>query len=1195
MAASFGRQPHLPHEVLMFKTALPSPTWLAMALCAFVVLTQSLGCKPEFTDDQCKSDTDCFVGEVCGSAGVCIKAPPVVTPVINSFTADKTTITAGESVTLSWSLTDAASATITGPDDTTFVIPAGELGQGMTQVSPTQTATYTLTATQGSASVTRKVTITVNQPQAPTITSFTAVPLVVDAGGMVTLSWQTSDAMSGTITGGARPYEIPSGELGQGSTQVRVDAPTTFTLTITNVAGEDTATVSVGVNGQPPVINSFSATPAVVVEGEQVVLSWQTAGAASITITDTAANQLDLTGLNPMADSITLTPTRSVTYTLTATNPFGAVPRSVDVTVLPKLTIDSFTADPATVTVGLPSTLAWQIRGAPAGIEIRDAAGNAIDLTGASLDNGSVQVSPAETTTYTLTARDAEQEVSATATITVLPLPPTISSFQADVAQTTAGGTVTLSWVIDGATGLMLADAQGNMIDVSGKNPLTDFVVVNPQVSTTYTLTATNAGGVDTADVTITVGAPVTINSFTATPASVLAGEPITLSWDVSGAISLTITASSGAPVDLTGKSLMQDTLSVVPSTGMITYTLIADGFAGPVTATATVNVTAGVAISDFSATPNPVEQGQSVTLSWSTVSATALTLTATTAGGSTPVSLAGKSIASDTITLTPTETTTYTLVADGAMGAQVTSDVTVTVYVAADVISFTASPNTTVSGQPVTLSWQTVGATSLTIIDQFGQPLALPMGVDMANDSIVVRPQRSVSYTLIVGGANNTSDAASAAITVSPAQLLITEVHSNPVGTDDGKEWVEIYNPGDTFVDLANYSLGTGGTDYLYASIQLAGLLPPKGCAVIGGPTSSADNGSPVFFQSVDWNANRAMAGTGGGIQNGGADADGVALFAVPKASLTATTVPMDAVLFGTANTNNLLGEDGLPKSALSPNPASGGSIERISPVSDIFRAAAVPTPGRCFTVDQLQGTTRAPNEAAGVLRFTGFGFDAALMDVTLGAQVLTCAASAPGAYECALPAPGRAVTGAQALTITQNRAYTADMSGAPVVTALMTPVSLTRANAFFWEGRLDDMSNDLFCGLFAPGAPGAAPGSPISVSGEIYIAGVTNMGTGELPMGYVVEGAYFPRGQTPYQRFGQQWETAVQTATFGGPFNSNVIYEATFTSATAQQAEVALRFSPDGVSYYYCDLSTQGGSDDGWTVHGGAQIEWQ
>ncbi|HWB33956.1 MAG TPA: polysaccharide deacetylase family protein [Candidatus Paceibacterota bacterium] len=85
--------------------------------------------------------------------------PPVVQkPVINSFTTSSTTIAAGQSVTLSWNVSNASSTSIDQG--------VGTVTGTSKQVTPPQTTTYTLTATNPGGSATSSVTITV-VPQTP--------------------------------------------------------------------------------------------------------------------------------------------------------------------------------------------------------------------------------------------------------------------------------------------------------------------------------------------------------------------------------------------------------------------------------------------------------------------------------------------------------------------------------------------------------------------------------------------------------------------------------------------------------------------------------------------------------------------------------------------------------------------------------------------------------------------------------------------------------------------------------------------------------------------------------------------------------------------------------------------------------------------------------------------------------------------
>src|SRR6056297_1994419 len=85
----------------------------------------------------------------------CSTTTPSV-PIVSSFTADNTAIDEGDSVTLSWSVTDASTVTI-NPGGLIVAL------SGSTSVSPTETTTYTLTATNSEGSSSALITIKILQ------------------------------------------------------------------------------------------------------------------------------------------------------------------------------------------------------------------------------------------------------------------------------------------------------------------------------------------------------------------------------------------------------------------------------------------------------------------------------------------------------------------------------------------------------------------------------------------------------------------------------------------------------------------------------------------------------------------------------------------------------------------------------------------------------------------------------------------------------------------------------------------------------------------------------------------------------------------------------------------------------------------------------------------------------------------------
>ena len=122
-------------------------------------------------------------------------------PIVNSFSASPTEIDPGGSSTLTWSVSDADTVTIT-------LIGTVALS-GSTSVSPAVTTNYILTATNSAGSVTATVTVTVEEEFAvtsvtasvtpsyfygtcPKMFNFSAV-ITVNGPGTVTYKWERSD------------------------------------------------------------------------------------------------------------------------------------------------------------------------------------------------------------------------------------------------------------------------------------------------------------------------------------------------------------------------------------------------------------------------------------------------------------------------------------------------------------------------------------------------------------------------------------------------------------------------------------------------------------------------------------------------------------------------------------------------------------------------------------------------------------------------------------------------------------------------------------------------------------------------------------------------------------------------------------------------------------------------------------------
>ena len=243
--------------------------------------------------------------------------PQVAAPVISTFSASPLTITAGASTTLSWTTSGATSVAVSPG---TF---SSNSATGTMTLSPTTTTMYTLTATNTTGTTTATLTVTVNEPNLPSISSFSASPTSITTGGASTLSWATAGATTLTITPGTFASTSASGTTG-----VSPEVTTTYVLTATNAAGSVTATTTVTVNAATlPVITTFSANPASITSGSSSALIWAVTGATGIAITPGTFTTTSASGSTPVS------PTATATYTLTASNAAGSSMATAQVTV----------------------------------------------------------------------------------------------------------------------------------------------------------------------------------------------------------------------------------------------------------------------------------------------------------------------------------------------------------------------------------------------------------------------------------------------------------------------------------------------------------------------------------------------------------------------------------------------------------------------------------------------------------------------------------------------------------------------------------------------------------------------------------------------------------------------------------------------------------------------------------------------
>ena len=364
--------------------------------------------------------------------------------------------------------------------------------------------------------------------------------------------------------------------------------PTTSSnpLTVTNVTADLTLTATFA---RLPVIGSFTALSSTVGRGMAAYLSWS--GLSNYTSASIDNGVGAVVTPNGMLSAY---PTADTTYTLTATNAAGSITLSVAITVVPPPTINTFTATPATVAAGAPTTLAWSVTGATT-LTIDNGVGV---VTGTSIDVIPPMGATATATTYKLTASSSYGTRYAYATVTSgPPASLTYSQNPATYLRTVAitpnvpshaAGPIT-AYAVLGTTlppGLSLDPTSGV---ISG----TPTAVVP---TTTYVIRGSNTYGFTAASVVLTVTEPPPVITYTGSTYALPLGVPVSLFPINTGGQVVTWSITPTLPTGLafsTSTGAITGTPTVVASAQ--TYTITATNSGGTSTPALAVSVVQAV------------------------------------------------------------------------------------------------------------------------------------------------------------------------------------------------------------------------------------------------------------------------------------------------------------------------------------------------------------------------------------------------------------------------------------------------------------------------------------------------------------------------------------------------------------------------------------------------------------------------
>ncbi len=277
-------------------------------------------------------------GTAAQTATVSVTAP---TPTL-SFSANPSTVTSGNSATLTWTAANATSCSASGPWTGSKAV-SGSQSTGALNAS----ATYSLTCTGAGGVATQTATVSVTDP-APVVT-ISANPTTLKSGSTSTLTWSSTHATSCTASGGWGGTEPVSGSI----TTVALSTTTKFTLTCTGSGGSASQSTTVTVAATPPTV-SLSASPQSVASGGTSMLTWNSSAATACTASGGWSGSLATSGSKSTA-AITAT----TTYTLACTGSGGTATQSATVTVTAPPTTGSaslYWSPPTANTNGTPLT-----------------------------------------------------------------------------------------------------------------------------------------------------------------------------------------------------------------------------------------------------------------------------------------------------------------------------------------------------------------------------------------------------------------------------------------------------------------------------------------------------------------------------------------------------------------------------------------------------------------------------------------------------------------------------------------------------------------------------------------------------------------------------------------------------------------------------------------------------------------------
>ncbi|TND06510.1 MAG: psrP1 [Bacteroidetes bacterium] len=537
-----------------------------------------------------------------------------------AFTASSTSVCTGQPVNFTDNSTGA-------PTGWSWTFPGGtpptSTSQNVTGVTWAAAGTYTVTLTASNANGTNSTTQVITVTATPTVTA-TAANTVICQGQSVTLN-----------TSGATSYNWMPGSLSGSSVSVTPASTTTYTVTGTSGTCTDTAQITITVQVCAPPAAAFTASSTNVCTGDPVNFTDNsTGGPTAWTWTFPSGTPGTSSAQNVTGVTWAVAGTYTVTLQVSNTNGSNSTTQVITVTATPTVTA---TAANTVICTGQSVTL-------------NTSGATSYTWMPGSLSGSSVSVTPASTTTYTVTGTDGTCSDTAQITITVQACSPPTAAFTASSTNVCVGQPVNFTDNSTGGPTSWTWTFPGGTPGTSGTQNVTG-VVWNAAGTYTVTLDVSNVNGNNTTTQVITVNA---LPNVTATSGS----------SSICPGGSATMTASGATSYTWLPGGQTTNPLVVTPAT-TTSYTVTgidANGCPDTAQVTITVNTAPPVNATALNAT---ICVGQSTTL---------------TAGGASSFAWQPGSLTGISVTVSPAATTTYTVTGTDANGCTGTAQVIVIV-----------------------------------------------------------------------------------------------------------------------------------------------------------------------------------------------------------------------------------------------------------------------------------------------------------------------------------------------------------------------------------------------------------------------------------------------------------------------------------------------------------------------------------